>query len=155
MSSACVFACLPGTPPVANGTPPRGIRQGRMALDRPIRPRDLVGDPRQLPPIGAGRPFVDLIAYLERDHGGKGVAELVRRRHVSGDAGTALRDLACADVQLADRVCYRRRHLAALGLATWSPGIGEAADDPHPMPRCAGAPRHEPREACTACYHPD
>lgn len=24
----------------------------------------LVGDPRQLPPIGAGRPFVDLVAYL-------------------------------------------------------------------------------------------
>ena len=25
----------------------------------------LVGDPRQLPPIGAGRPFVDIISYLE------------------------------------------------------------------------------------------
>lgn len=64
----------------------------------------LVGDPRQLPPIGAGRPFVDLISYLERDHAGKGVAELtVRRRHASAHAtGTATRDLACADVQLAD-----------------------------------------------------
>lgn len=64
----------------------------------------LVGDPRQLPPIGAGRPFVDLITHLERDHGGKGVAELtVRRRHAAiGATGTAERDLACADVQLAD-----------------------------------------------------
>ena len=64
----------------------------------------LVGDPRQLPPIGAGRPFVDLISHLERDHSGKGVAELtVRRRHASAAAaGAAPRDLACADVQLAD-----------------------------------------------------
>lgn len=64
----------------------------------------LVGDPRQLPPIGAGRPFVDLIAFLEREHGSKGVAELtVRRRHASAQRSSgATRDLACADVQLAD-----------------------------------------------------
>ena len=63
-----------------------------------------VGDPRQLPPIGAGRPFVDLISYLEREHGGRGIAELtVRRRHASVKTAAArLRDLACADVQLAD-----------------------------------------------------
>jgi ATP-dependent exoDNAse (exonuclease V) alpha subunit len=34
----------------------------------------LVGDYRQLPPIGAGRPFVDIIEYLEREN--KGIAEL-------------------------------------------------------------------------------
>jgi ATP-dependent exoDNAse (exonuclease V) alpha subunit len=64
----------------------------------------LVGDPRQLPPIGAGRPFVDLISYLEREHSRQGVAELtVRRRHASAKAtGSGMRDLACADVQLAD-----------------------------------------------------
>ena len=28
----------------------------------------LVGDPRQLPPIGAGRPFVDIVARLEPDN---------------------------------------------------------------------------------------
>jgi hypothetical protein len=28
----------------------------------------LVGDPRQLPPIGAGRPFVDIVRYLNDDH---------------------------------------------------------------------------------------
>ena len=63
-----------------------------------------VGDPRQLPPIGAGRPFVDLISYLEREHERRGVAELtVRRRHASAEAtGSNMRDLACADVQLAD-----------------------------------------------------
>jgi exodeoxyribonuclease V alpha subunit len=27
----------------------------------------LVGDPNQLPPIGPGRPFVDIIAWLEAD----------------------------------------------------------------------------------------
>jgi ATP-dependent exoDNAse (exonuclease V) alpha subunit len=64
----------------------------------------LVGDPRQLPPIGAGRPFVDLISYLERKHARQGVAELtVRRRHAATTAkGKPLRDLALADVQLAD-----------------------------------------------------
>ena len=36
----------------------------------------LVGDPYQLPPIGAGCPFVDIIEYLKREHGGNGVAEL-------------------------------------------------------------------------------
>ncbi|SFP37404.1 UvrD-like helicase C-terminal domain-containing protein [Bradyrhizobium sp. Ghvi] len=63
-----------------------------------------VGDPRQLPPIGAGRPFVDLISHLEREHGRQGVAELtVRRRHASAKAAASgLRDLACSDVQLAD-----------------------------------------------------
>lgn len=63
-----------------------------------------VGDPRQLPPIGAGRPFVDLVAFLQREHGSVGVAELtVRRRHASAKAvATGTRDLACADVQLAD-----------------------------------------------------
>ena len=37
----------------------------------------LCGDPRQLPPIGAGRPFADLVALL-REHAGSGggVAEL-------------------------------------------------------------------------------
>ncbi|WP_166143198.1 AAA family ATPase [Methylosinus sp. RM1] len=36
----------------------------------------LVGDPYQLPPIGAGCPFVDIIEYLKKAHNGKGVAEL-------------------------------------------------------------------------------
>lgn len=36
----------------------------------------LVDDPYQLPPIGAGCPFVDIIEYLKRKHKGKGVAEL-------------------------------------------------------------------------------
>jgi predicted ATPase len=64
----------------------------------------LVGDPRQLPPIGAGRPFVDLISHLEREHRRAGIAELTaRRRHATAKAvGSVQRDLACADVQLAD-----------------------------------------------------
>lgn len=49
----------------------------------------LCGDPRQLPPIGAGRPFADLLAFLgEQDAegaGGGGVAELeIGRRQQGG-----------------------------------------------------------------------
>ena len=51
----------------------------------------MVGDPNQLPPIGAGRPFVDLVRYL--NHGvkefpkvGKGFGELtVTMRQLSKD----------------------------------------------------------------------
>lgn len=50
----------------------------------------LVGDHRQLPPIGAGRPFLDIIHYLKPEaidtafpRVGKGYAELtIKRRHV-------------------------------------------------------------------------
>lgn len=50
-----------------------------------------VGDPNQLPPIGAGRPFVDLVRYLTPKEFGenkvaKGYGELtVTRRQLSGD----------------------------------------------------------------------
>ena len=61
----------------------------------------LVGDPRQLPPIGAGRPFFDIVEQLKPDNieaafprVGVGYAELtVRRRHIG-----QVRE----DVQLAD-----------------------------------------------------
>ncbi|MDZ5447590.1 AAA family ATPase [Micromonospora sp. 4G57] len=59
-----------------------------------LRPPDrliLVGDPRQLPPIGAGRPFVDLIARLTREtkvpafpRVAPGYAELTVLRRQSG-----------------------------------------------------------------------
>jgi exodeoxyribonuclease V alpha subunit len=40
----------------------------------------LVGDPNQLPPIGPGRPFVDIIAWLEADEErAKGLARLTER----------------------------------------------------------------------------
>lgn len=49
----------------------------------------LCGDPRQLPPIGAGRPFADLVALLRDEPGtGGGVAELHTGRRQS-QAGTA------------------------------------------------------------------
>lgn len=50
-----------------------------------------VGDPNQLPPIGAGRPFVDLVRYLNNDikvfpKVGKGFGQLtVTRRQLSKD----------------------------------------------------------------------
>ena len=63
----------------------------------------LVGDPRQLPPIGAGRPFVDIVRYLKDNQGNAesqapaGYAELkiVRRQtehSVAAGEPTAARD---------------------------------------------------------------
>jgi hypothetical protein len=61
----------------------------------------LVGDPRQLPPIGAGRPFVDLISHLTKECGGSQVAELqISRRQ--NPAGEQLNASSLADVQLAE-----------------------------------------------------
>ena len=65
----------------------------------------LVGDPYQLPPIGAGCPFVDIIEHLKRAQNSKGVAELnTPRRHedASGKKGMEPTPvLARSDVQLA------------------------------------------------------
>jgi hypothetical protein len=55
----------------------------------------LVGDPRQLPPIGAGRPFVDLIRLLREQEATpvRGLAELtVVRRQTEGADPEASRD---------------------------------------------------------------
>jgi hypothetical protein len=60
----------------------------------------LVGDPRQLPPIGPGRPFVDIVTYLRASSGvggfplvGRSYAELtVPRRQVEGAEGQAVSD---------------------------------------------------------------
>jgi ATP-dependent exoDNAse (exonuclease V) alpha subunit len=64
----------------------------------------LVGDPYQLPPIGAGCPFVDIIEHLKRVQGELGVGELTTPRRQAdagnGDAAKAPA-LARADVQLA------------------------------------------------------
>jgi hypothetical protein len=46
----------------------------------------LCGDHRQLPPIGAGRPFADLVAHL-RAHDGAGLGELTVGRRQTGAAG--------------------------------------------------------------------
>lgn len=65
----------------------------------------LVGDPYQLPPIGAGCPFVDIIEYLKRSHDGRGVAELTtprRQADVPAKGGApGASALARSDVQLA------------------------------------------------------
>lgn len=67
----------------------------------------LVGDPRQLPPIGAGRPFVDIVARIAPDNVdsmptprvGSGYAELtIKRRHAAEGVLDTDRD----DVQLAE-----------------------------------------------------
>lgn len=78
------------------------LLDGLEGYDRLI----LVGDPRQLPPIGVGRPFVDIVNYL-RDQGGElnfpritpCYAELtIPRRQV----GTGSNDDDRADLQLAE-----------------------------------------------------
>lgn len=59
----------------------------------------LVGDPNQLPPIGVGRPFADLVAFLEgEDAKQRGLApalarlnEEVRTHQTSGESSDALR----------------------------------------------------------------
>jgi hypothetical protein len=59
----------------------------------------LVGDPNQLPPIGVGRPFADLVAFLEGDEARRSgitaaLARLdveVRTNQASGEASDALR----------------------------------------------------------------
>lgn len=64
------------------------------ALDQ-VQRLILVGDPRQLPPIGAGRPFVDLIRLLKESSADStpGLAELtIVRRQVDGEGETTSRD---------------------------------------------------------------
>ncbi len=68
----------------------------------------LVGDPRQLPPIGAGRPFVDIVRYLNDGSGLKsgeapfGYAELkIVRRQTEQAAGTNGTSAARDDIILA------------------------------------------------------
>lgn len=62
----------------------------------------LVGDPYQLPPIGAGCPFVDIIEYLKRSHDSQGVGELTTpRRQADIESEDPTPALARSDVQLA------------------------------------------------------
>jgi hypothetical protein len=66
------------------------------AIRRPDR-LILCGDHRQLPPIGAGRPFADLVAHLREQ--GHGLAELTvgrRQRPTGADSAAARDDLAVA-----------------------------------------------------------
>ena len=64
----------------------------------------LVGDPYQLPPIGAGCPFIDIVEYLQNKKDGSGVGELTIPRRQTGEEGgdgASTSVLARADVQLA------------------------------------------------------
>jgi hypothetical protein len=61
-----------------------------------------VGDPHQLPPIGAGRPFVDLVKYLKKDiqafpRVGKGYGELTVTRRQQNDDGKVRYDTVLAE----------------------------------------------------------
>jgi len=62
----------------------------------------LVGDPKQLPPIGAGRPFVDLVKYLKKDipsfpRVGKSYGELTVTRRQQNEDGTERFDTMLAE----------------------------------------------------------
>ena len=50
----------------------------------------LVGDPNQLPPIGVGRPFADLVV-VPRDHGGQGGRRLAARQRARAALGRSPR----------------------------------------------------------------
>jgi hypothetical protein len=77
------------------------LLDGIEGFDRLI----LVGDPRQLPPIGVGRPFVDIVQHLRErcgnlafPHVGPSYAELtVPRRQVGNVAGSDRADLLLAE----------------------------------------------------------
>ncbi len=63
-----------------------------------VRRLILIGDPRQLPPIGAGRPFVDIVKHLAPEgvtqkfpRVGSGYAELTVRRRQAGEDREDLR----------------------------------------------------------------
>ncbi len=63
-----------------------------------VRRLILIGDPRQLPPIGAGRPFVDIVKHLAPEgvtqkfpRVGSGYAELTVRRRQAGNDREDLR----------------------------------------------------------------
>ncbi len=83
----------------------------------------LVGDPAQLPPIGAGRPFVDIIARLRPDdcearfpRVAPGYAELtIERRQVGAD---------CPDLRLA-------RWFSSSAPAAGADDVFDAPDDAH------------------------
>jgi hypothetical protein len=68
----------------------------------------LCGDPRQLPPIGAGRPFADIVAFLREAEGtGGGVAELTigrRQLPTASDAERVRDDVAIASLFSIDAV---------------------------------------------------
>ena len=87
----------------------------------------LVGDPRQLPPIGAGKPFFDAVTYLTPAESsaafpkvGRGYAELtIQRRHkVSGE-----KDSFPVDLQLAN--WFSGRPLAPGEDEVWSVLAGQ------------------------------
>ncbi len=99
----------------------------------------LVGDPRQLPPIGVGRPFVDIVEYLrgESDIGGfprvgRSYAELTvkRRQLLTGSSEAERADMVLADWFAGNEVppggdkvwddLARERDLGSLSLRTWS-----------------------------------
>ena len=62
----------------------------------------LVGDPYQLPPIGAGCPFVDIIEYLKRSKKSLGVGELtIPQRQANNASEDPTSAMERSDVQLA------------------------------------------------------
>ncbi|KVH79411.1 hypothetical protein WJ42_06005 [Burkholderia cepacia] len=95
----------------------------KASVDRII----LVGDPRQLPPIGAGKPFFDAVTFLSPSNAdtlfprvGKGYAELtIQRRHKKSGAV----DSFPLDLQLAN--CFSGKPLPPGEDEVWSILSGE------------------------------
>ena len=106
------------------------LLDGLSGVDRLV----LAGDPRQLPPIGSGRPFVDIVRELEPEgfehhfpRVGRGYAELTIPRR---QQGTTRADLLLASWfggtpdPAADEIWNRlgTEKMAEIGFASWSDG---------------------------------
>jgi thymidine kinase len=66
-----------------------------------------IGDPNQLPPIGAGRPFVDLIKYLERAYPDKVATLKTEMRQGSGGDDLSFAQLFSNSDEVDKDVVYR------------------------------------------------
>ena len=80
----------------------------------------LVGDPNQLPPIGPGRPFVDIVSWLKADD------ETVKMHYPSTYQLSAKERTSCL-AQLTERARHEDHNSLALQLAD-----GYLSDDPTP-----------------------
>jgi hypothetical protein len=108
----------------------------------------LCGDPRQLPPIGAGRPFADIVTFLrDGEQLGGGVAELRTIRRQNTGADTILDDVAVASLFSIDAVLPGAEE--ALARAIEGGGDGRVAvltwdDEPDLHRKIVDALRAEP-----------
>jgi ATP-dependent exoDNAse (exonuclease V) alpha subunit len=112
------------------------LLDGLQGVERLI----LVGDPSQLPPIGSGRPFLDIVTYLRSEkvdsmfpRVSQGYSELIIKRRQKGADREDLslaewfsgRPIAPSDDEILSAI-YEKEHLEHLRFVSW-----ENAEDLH------------------------